>query len=248
VTQIDRKIIIVLVLILISILILMGLLVLKRTKKSEEIIQKATLLEKLNNSSVIMWIGAHPDDELFTAGTFGYFTRNLNGHLVIVSLYFNPEFLDENRESAEFLGNADYIRIEEELETKLPRCMYWGQVDSVVNKLEEMGVKDYVKEIILEYRPDIVFTFESTNGFRHSCQHISIARIVDKAVRELYDEGYTFFDYYYVLNRDPSLFGEKNMDPLPVTDVIDLTEEMWSYKLRVFDIYSKYYPKLKTRN
>ncbi|GEM_PF-6994930 len=32
--------------------------------------------------------------------------------------------------------------------------------------------------------------------------------------------------YYYVLNRDPNWFGEKNMDPLPVTDIIDLGDKM----------------------
>ena len=34
------------------------------------------------------------------------------------------------------------------------------------------------------------------------------ARALDKAVREIYDEGYTFFDYYYVLNRKPEIKGK----------------------------------------
>jgi len=71
-----------------------------------------SLLDELQNASVIMWFGAHPDDELYTAGTFGYFTRDLHGHLVIVSLYYNPEYVDNNIASSEFLGNADYIGIE----------------------------------------------------------------------------------------------------------------------------------------
>jgi len=209
-----------------------------------------SLEEDLKRAKTIMWIGAHPDDELFTAGTFGYFTRNLHGHLVIVSLYYNPEYVKNNEESARFLGNADYVRIQEEMYEKegkmiTIKCKNWKQLKDTVRQLEEAGVKEFVKELILQYRPDIVFGFEPTNGFRHSCQHVSMAIIVDKAVYELKSEEYNFFDYYYVLNRDPSWFGSKWMDPPPVTDVIYLTDEMWDYKLHVFDIYSEFYPQLK---
>ncbi len=206
------------------------------------------LLEKLRRSHTVMWIGAHPDDELYTAGTFGYFTRDLHGHLVIVSLYYNPDYMEDNKKSAQFLGNAEYIWIQKELYERGKkvnvRCHSWDQIDDVVEELEDSGVKDLVEELILKYRPDVVFTFEPTNGFRHSCQHASIARVVDDAVKELRSKGYTFFDYYYVLNRDPNLFGEKNMDPPPVTDVVELNEDMWGYKLSVFKIYSDHYPVL----
>jgi len=205
-----------------------------------------SLIYKLKHAHIVMWIGAHPDDELYVAGTLGYFTRDLHGHLIIVSLYYNPKFVNSNRESAKFLGNAIYIRIQEKLNKKLPRCKSWSQIDSIVRQLKDMGVKDYVKNIILTYKPDIVFGFESTNGFRHSCQHVSFAKIVDKAVKELWAQGYKFFDYYYILNRDENLFGEKNMDPLPITDIIELSDKMWSYKLKLFDIYSEYYPVLRS--
>ncbi len=211
----------------------------------------SSLKDKLKHAQTIMWISAHPDDELYTGGTFGYFTRDLHGHLVIVSLYYNPKFVDNNRQSAEFLGDADYIRIQERIYKEegrkiTARCYNWDQLDDVVNELEKAGVKDYVKKIILEYKPDIVFGFESTNGFRHSCQHVSFAKIVDEAVKELRAEGYNFFDYYYVLNRDPNWFGEEKMDPLPFTDAINLSNEMWNYKLKLFDIYSEHYPKLES--
>ena len=208
-----------------------------------------TLLMELKQAKTIMWVGTHTDDELYTAGALGYFTRDLGGHLVIVSLYYNPEFSDCNRRSAEFLGGADYIRIQEKMYREegiriSVRCHGWSQLDNVVKELEEAGVKEYLKRLIVEYKPDIIFGFESTNGFRHSCQHVSFAIIVDEAVKELWEEGYTFFKYYYVLNRDPNWFGEKNMDPPPVTDVINLDDKMWSYKLTLFDIYSEFYPQL----
>ncbi len=206
-------------------------------------------MTRLKQAETIMWVGAHADDELYMAGTLGYFTRDLGGHLVIVSLYYNHKFLDCNRMSAKFLGGADYIRIQEKMYKEegvsiYVRCHSWSQLDNVVKELEGAGVKEYLKRLIVSYKPDIVFGFESTNGFRHSCQHVSFAVIVDEAVKELWVEGSTFFDYYYVLNRDPNWFGEENIDPPPVTDVINLNDEMWGYKLTLFDIYSKFYPKL----
>ncbi|HEC89444.1 MAG TPA: hypothetical protein ENI44_02545, partial [Thermoplasmatales archaeon] len=204
-----------------------------------------SLMGQLKNASTIMWFGAHPDDELYTGGTFGYYTRDLDGHLIIVSLYYNPGYVESNIESAEFLGNATYIRIEEQLGVKLPKCRKWIQLDEIIRELERKGVKDYIKQLILDYKPGIIFGFESTNGFRHSCQHVTMAKLLDEAVKELKKEGYDFFSYYYILNRDPNWFGEENMDPPPVTDIIDLTDEMWNYKLTLFDIYSKFYPDLK---
>lgn len=202
---------------------------------------------KLREASTVMWISAHPDDELYVGGTFGHYTRDLGGHLVIVSLYYNPGFVDNNEASAEFLGNAEYIRIEEQLNRQLPRCKNWGQLEDVIKQLEEAGVKEYVKNLILQYTPDIIFSFESSNGYRHSCQHVSMAKIVDDVVKELrrLNRCYSSFDYYYILNRDPNWFGNEYLDPLPVTDVITLDDEMWNYKLTLFDIYSEFYPKLK---
>ncbi|HDM67147.1 MAG TPA: hypothetical protein ENG62_02015, partial [Thermoplasmatales archaeon] len=202
------------------------------------------LKDKLGEVETIIWFGAHPDDELYTAGTFGYYTKDLKGHLIIVSLYYKPDFVDNNELSARYLGNATYIRIEEQMGKQLPRCRHWDQIDKVVRVLEYMGVKDYIKQLILEYKPGIVFGFESTNGFRHSSQHVTMAKLVDKAVKELMKEGQGFFEYYYVLNRDPGWFGEEKMDPPPVTDVIELNNDMWNYKLRLFEIYSEFYPML----
>lgn len=42
------------------------------------------LLIELEHSDTIIWFEAHADDELFTGGTFGYFTRDLHGRLIIV--------------------------------------------------------------------------------------------------------------------------------------------------------------------
>ena len=122
------------------------------------------LEDKLREVDTIMWFGAHPDDELYTGGTFGYYTRDLSGHLIIVSLYYNPKYVESNRESAKFLGNATYIRIEEQLGVNLPRCRKWVQLDEIVRELERKGVKDYIKQLILNYKPGIIFGFESTNG------------------------------------------------------------------------------------
>lgn len=204
---------------------------------------KNSFWEELASAKTIMWLGAHPDDELYTAGTFGYFTRDLKGHLVIVSLYYNPKFVESNDMSAEFLGGADYIRIEEQIGGQLPRCKKWNQLDEVIEELEERGVKDYIKQLVKEYKPDIVIGFESTNGFRHSCQHVTAAKLLDKALLELREDNISI-SYYYTLNRDPGWFGPEKMDPPPVTDIINLSDEMWSYKLKLFEIYSPFYPTL----
>ena len=46
-----------------------------------------SLDEKLSIMSSIMWIGSHPDDELYSSGTFSIATRRLGVYLYIVSFH-----------------------------------------------------------------------------------------------------------------------------------------------------------------
>ncbi len=51
--------------------------------------------------------------------------------------------------------------------------------------------------------------------------------------------------HYYIINRD-TFFTERflggNLDPLPVTDAIYLDSTLWSYRMKIFEIYSPFYP------
>ena len=102
----------------------------QRSLVSQNNVATNSLIDKLKHAYTIMWIGAHPDDELYIAGTLGYFTRDLHGQLIIVSPYYNPKFVNSNEESAKFLGNAIHIRIQEKLNKRLPRCRNWNQIES----------------------------------------------------------------------------------------------------------------------
>jgi len=197
-----------------------------------------SLLNDLKNAKTIMWIAAHPDDELYMGGTLGYATRDLGCELTIVSFNTNSKFFKANQQSAEFLKNADYIRL-----NALIKCDNMNEIDSKVDEMIEKGIKDKIVQIIIEKKPDIVFTFEPTNGYRTSCAHC-VSSII---AREAIEESGVDCDHYYVLNRDPvatKMLGG-NMDPLPVTDTIELDEKLWSYRMEIFEIYSPFYPKLK---
>lgn len=206
----------------------------------EENSQNSTtsILNNLKNSKTIMWIAAHPDDELYMGGTLGYATRDLGCELTIVSFNTNPKFFEANQQSAEFLDDADYIRLD-----ALIKCDNMSEIDNKVDEMIEKGIKDKIVQTILEKRPDIIFTFESTNGYRTSCAHCVSSIIARKAI----EESGINCNHYYVLNRDPVITKMLGgcMDPLPVTDTIELNEKLWSYRMEIFEIYSPFYSKLK---
>ncbi len=64
---------------------------------------KNCLLENLNNAKEIMWIGAHPNDELYLGGTLGYATRDLGIHLTLSRLIQIQIFLRQIKNLQNFL-------------------------------------------------------------------------------------------------------------------------------------------------
>jgi len=184
-----------------------------------------------------MWIGAHPDDELYLGGTLGYATKDKGIKLTIISFAENPDFLEANRSSAEFLNNAEYLYLTGQgLDCDI------NEVDEAVSEAVSKGAKDEIIGLIREKKPDVIFTFESSNGYRTICPHIVSAVVAQMAIEESGVESETFS----ILNRDhllTSILGGE-MDPLPVTDVIDLDEHLWEYRMAIFGFYSPFYPTL----
>jgi len=201
------------------------------------------LMEDLKNANAVMWIGPHADDELYTGGTLGYATRDLGKKLTIISFNNNPAFYPLNNQSAEFIGNADYIYLLEENEfisamTACEDCPL-NAIQDCAEALIKAGLKDKLIQVIKNRRPDLIFTFEPTNGYRGSCQHAASAVVAEKAI----EEAGINIKHYYILNRDPvfsSYLGENTpLDPEPVSDVIELDEKMWGYRMKIFSIYGQ---------
>lgn len=202
-----------------------------------EPVEYGTLLQSLEQAKNIMWIGPHPDDELYLGGTLGYATRDLGRKLTIISFGRSPQMIEANRRSAEFLNNAEYLYLDANGKCDM------GTINEAVEKMVSTGVKDKIVRLIRKKHPDIIFTFETSNGYRTNCAHIVSALVAETALAESGVESQTFF----ILNRDPLMVkilgGE--MDPLPVTDVIDLNQRLWEYRMAVFRAYSPFYPAIR---
>ncbi len=183
--------------------------------------EKGYLLSELSSAEKIMWIGPHPDDEVYVAGLLALASLEMGKNCVIVSFTCIESRKAYNLNSSEIL-HARYVYLEN----------YEGKT----------WREKLIKLLSIEH-PDIVITFEPTNGFRSSEGHAKVAQLVTDVLREKFNE----IKLYYVINRDPvlaKLLGG-NMDPLPYTDVLDLdtySEKLgctyWNIKLKVVQVYS----------
>ena len=96
---------------------------------------------------------------------------------------------------------------------------------------------------------NIFITFETTHGGTGKEDHASTGQSVTDYAKE------HNIKFYYWINRDPALLGkDKEMDPLPFTDTLDLDElsvkdpfegevSLWKIKEEVLEIYASSVPK-----
>jgi LmbE family N-acetylglucosaminyl deacetylase len=193
------------------------------------------LKEQLKKSKRVMWVGAHPDDEMFLAGTLSYYTKDVGGEALIVAVYEREEMRECNDKVVDLLGRARYFFLSQ----------LHGPVEDVSRKTPEEALRTFEKlrstlsELVEREKPDVLITFEPTNGFRGSKAHAAIGKVASEVAKE---KG---LPLYYLINRDPAFFGVKRMDPLPITDVVELSERAWNDKMKIFRIYSVKYQKLK---
>lgn len=181
---------------------------------------EGNLMSNLEQIKTIMWIGAHPDDEVYVAGLLAYASKVEKKKCVIVSFIYTPEKRSLNEESASYLG-CEYVYLE---------------------KISGKTWEDKLRAVLLEYRPEIVITFDPANGFRGLKAHIIAAETTEKLIKKEFKNT----KLYYVLNKDPILAQLLNgpQDPTTPTDELNLDisypelgSTLWQAKLHVIAIY-----------
>ncbi len=113
-----------------------------------------SLMSNLEQTKTIMWIGAHPDDEVYIAGLLAYASKVEKKKCAIVSFMYMPEKCSLNKESVLYLG-CEYVYLE---------------------KISGKTWEDKLRAVLLEYRLEIVVTFDPANGFRGLKAHIMAPR------------------------------------------------------------------------
>lgn len=194
------------------------------------------LVKERADSDVVMWIGAHPDDEILVSGLLAKLSLERGKQTYAVSLTVEEKHEQNNIECVKLLGLKDYIKFDME-----GMCRGMSQEECKPILIEE------IRALLIEKNPSVVITFEPTIGFRGHPQHKLASRLVHQALVESGIDA----DLYYAINRDTNLsmlLGGPT-DPLPYTDTLDLDgysrklgSTLWDIKLQVIEIYSDSVP------
>ncbi|MFH1896420.1 MAG: PIG-L family deacetylase [bacterium] len=220
--------------------LLAGTLVFVSNSKNDE----GTLSKIFETSNSVMWVGPHPDDELFVAGTLGHLCKDLNYNCTIVAFGENPDLIEGNKQSAQFL-NADYIRLPDIMGKTNHNCggkkNSGENINCIVESWIKKGIKEELVKIVNEKKPDIVFTFEPESTIEVSQTHVASSMVAKQAIEESKVNPH----HYYVIQTPHLAEKDFDKDKSKATDVIELTNKLWSYKMEVIGFYSFYYPSLE---
>lgn len=197
----------------------------------------ADLTQDIKDADVVIWIGAHPDDELYVCGLLSEASLLEGKQVYVVSLKL--KFGEAYKKSVALLGLKDYISYPSGIIARL-----FG-----AQQTKEM-MSEKIKELIIEKKPSLIITFEPTNGYRGHPEHMMASVITSKAI----EKSGLKVNLYYVINRDEKLaeFLKGPMDPLPYTDIVYLDEfqgkigkTLRDIKFELLEIYKDYVPEAK---
>ena len=135
----------------------------------------------------VMWIGAHPDDEVACSGTFAKLIKNGNTAYVVHltsgnkgsrDLEMTSEKLAEIRRKEDIAANA-VIGIPEE------NVIFLGYDDGMLEYVPEEELVERLARIIRKYRPDALFAFDpgSDHVVWHKTDHRKASVVALDAAR-----------------------------------------------------------------
>ena len=190
------------------------------------------IFKDLETATAVAWIGPHCDDEIAVAGLLALSSLHYHKSTYVVSFNekasgLTPGATLEDR----YTDNADFLSFLELTEyVRLGLDTYKGD-----NKQRLFELLD---AFIARTGVDMIITFENTNGGNGHPDHKRGSHWLTEYTKS---RGIIL---YYIINRDP-VWGK--MDPLPVTDELDLDTQysngsLWEIKVTVFEIYSSSVP------
>ncbi|MBF0500200.1 MAG: PIG-L family deacetylase [Candidatus Riflebacteria bacterium] len=206
------------------------------------------LYRDICGGKTVMWVGAHPDDEVTAVGTLALAGKyHKNPCYVLAATYWtniNKSVKNPRERRAANLWEKNEM---------LTDYMYLPEAWSVTASMTQSGpyfvfsqpdvIKQGIKDVLERIRPDIILTF-TPHGFYGNPAHVQINKMVTElAGGEL---SYKPDVYWWVYMDDflPSeVYGEYKM--YQPTDQIDLTEKpegsatsLWETKLKTVKAYS----------
>jgi LmbE family N-acetylglucosaminyl deacetylase len=232
-----KKIIILILCIVVVLSILFINFIRPNTGFNPEILTSQVLLNDLQSGKSIMWIDAHPDDELAVAGTLALACQNkridcwiicigsLENVVSTIAGKTDQEVRIDRNETIEWMKKnylKDYILL--------------GNRFSAVTDKEK--IKPQLKQKIEELRPDILLVF-TPYGYSNNKNHQDVSDMVLDLVDELsYKPG-----VYMVVNDDTIIKRQREYLKYPPTDLIPLTINLldgrtaWDAKLEIWENY-----------
>jgi len=208
--------------------------------KNEEDYSGSLLLD-VSNAKGIAWVGPHCDDDITSSELLGLASLGYHKNVYVMSLNENamsfPPGADindrhqDNEDFKNYLNLVDYIRL---------------GLDGLDGDSKKQGLYNYLDNLTEKNNVNMLITFENTHGYNGNTEHPVVSNWVTEYAQE------NNLVLYYVINRDP-IIGDGELDPLPVTDSIDLDNTyvvdtegknitLWELGVNVLEIYKTSVP------
>lgn len=140
------------------------------------------LITNLNNMGLpasvkVLVVFPHPDDEtVFTAGLLQKLQKNGNDFRLIVFTSGEASTLTNGLDTRQSLGEVRETELEQAMRTLGVKD--FQVADFPDGKLTEShGMYDYLKGVVLDYRPNLIVTYEPSGIYGHP-DHIALSRAV----------------------------------------------------------------------
>ncbi len=198
-------------------------------------LNKSQLTQDIEKHHSVMWIGAHPDDEMFIAGTLGYLCKDKGYDCTLVSFGSNPKLKQGNNQTADYLG-AEYLRIEERIQSKNPKCPD-KDFDCFVKTWKENGAQAELEKILLAKKPDLIFTFGMEEKYGNKDVHYASGYISEQALSTTGLDSHL----YYLINTMHLATKDADQRIKLASDILELTPKLWKYKMKIISFYAPFY-------
>lgn len=206
-----------------------------------ENITESGLVKDIEDGKSIMWIGPHPDDEMFMSGTFALACGDRGNKcyvLCVVSVdNINPDLNITARKEAIAWFTKTYLTERFDLNFSRPPAFNLDDVKKqIFNKVEAI-------------KPDIIITF-SPYGYFDQQDHIATSKIVTEVYKQLSYKP----KIYYIINMDQDIVVKSQYEyrQYPPTDIIDLNvysnklgKTFWEAKVEFLEHYAQSIPDLQ---
>ena len=224
--------------ILVCLLAVLGTMAVLNQATAQQTVMDRSEVRQLNpvnldewRDKTVMWIGAHPDDEIGCSGTFAKLIKNGNTAYVVHLTSGNKGSRDRSMTSERLAQ----IRRQEDLAANkiigIPEenVLFLGYDDGMLEYVPEKELVEKVCRIIRKYRPDALFCFDSGDQYVrwHKTDHRMAAKVALDGARAA---AYHLYFPHQIINEglEPftlvDFFFRSAVEPNSKVDITDVAE------------------------